>query len=92
MTGAYVAYLTITFPHWQRRNLKVQAYLDYLCPFAFLTAIYMDTPCATTLDYDVLWTIIAILNAGLYGAVGAALIKLGRALRGKFRTTNNEFH
>jgi|SRR5581483_2287021 len=81
MTGVYALYLIIAFPH---RNPSVVAVLGHLSPFAFLTIVFMDTPDATTRDYVTLWSIVAILNAGLYGTMGLVFIRLVRVLRRKY--------
>jgi hypothetical protein len=70
---SYFAYLSITFPN---RNPRVESVFDVLCPPSFLTLVYLDVPTATTAQYAVVWVFVAILNAGLYGVVGALVIKL----------------
>lgn len=40
------------------------------------TEFYVDAPHASTEQYGVLWVFIALANAGLYGLIGALLIKL----------------
>jgi hypothetical protein len=69
-----VGYLWINFPH---QNLRVTRILDALCPPSVLTLIYLDVP-GTTADYALTGAVVAILNAGLYGAIGAAVTRLLR--------------
>lgn len=75
VTAVYVMYLAVTLPHWQQRSPNVLTLLRILCPFAFLDMMFIDMP-ATAWDSAVLWTIISLLNAGLFGMVGAVLINL----------------
>ena len=77
VTCLYVAYLWVSYPH---RKLRLISIFDALCPPSFLTLIYMDVQ-GTTADYAVTWTEVALLNAGLYGLIGAALSKLLRVRR-----------
>ena len=69
VTCLYVAYLRYSYPH---RNLRVISIFDRLCPFSFLTLIYIDVP-GTTVDHIIAWAEVAVLNAGLYGVIGAAI-------------------
>jgi hypothetical protein len=78
ITCTFVAYLYATYPN---RNLRVESVLSKLCPFSWLTLIYLDLPSATVSQYARVWTVVAILNAALYGAVGATVAKLLRVLR-----------
>lgn len=78
LTGAYVLYLVVTFPH---RDLRVTTLFDRLCPFSFLAVVFVDTPNATLKDYVTVWTLAAVLDAALYGVVAAILIKFGRVVR-----------
>jgi MFS family permease len=77
VTGAYLMYLAITLPHWQQRNLKVVAFFELVCPFAFFNAIFIDTP-ATGGNFALLWVIVSILDGGLYGVIGAILTRLAK--------------
>jgi len=72
VTCLYVGYLWYSYPH---QNLRVISILDRLCPPSFLTLIYMDVR-GTTIDYIITWTEVAVLNAGLYGVIGAAISRL----------------
>ena len=74
VTCSYIAYLWLGYPH---PNLRVVSIFDELCPPSFLTLIYIDVP-GTAADHVVTWVEVAILNAGLYGLVGAAISKLPR--------------
>jgi hypothetical protein len=74
VTCLYVVYLWVSYP---QRNLRLTSIFDVLCPPSSLTLIYIDVP-GTTADYAVTWIEVALLNAGLYGFVGAALSRLLR--------------
>jgi len=77
VTCLYIAYLWFSYPH---QNLRVISIFDKLCPPSFLTLIYMDVP-GTTADHAVTWAEVAVLNAGLYGVIGAAVSRLLRVRR-----------
>jgi hypothetical protein len=77
VTGAYLMYLAITLSHWHQRDPRVVGLFEILCPFAFFNAIFIDTP-ATAGDSAVLWAIVSILDAGLYGVIGAILTRLAK--------------
>jgi hypothetical protein len=72
---AYATYLFATYPN---RNPRVESLFDFLCPTSFLTLIYMDVPSASTAQYVVVWALVALTNAMLYGVVGVVLIRLVR--------------
>jgi hypothetical protein len=77
---AYVSYLAFSYLN---RNPRVERVFDFLCPPSNLTAWYIDAPNASTAQYGVLWVVIALINAGLYGAVGVFFVKLGQFIRRK---------
>jgi hypothetical protein len=72
VTCLYVGYLWYSYPH---QNLQVINIFDRLCPPSFLTLIYVDVP-GTTSDHIITWTEVALLNAGLYAVIGAAISRL----------------
>ena len=74
VTCLYVGYLWYSYPH---QNLRVINVFDRLCPPSFLTLIYLDVP-GTTGDHIITWAEVAVLNAGLYGVIGAAISRLLR--------------
>jgi hypothetical protein len=77
VTGAYLMYLAITVPHWQQRSPKIRALFDGLCPFGFLNAIFIDSA-PSTRDSAILWIVVSILNAGLYGLIGFTVARLAK--------------
>jgi len=72
VTCLYVCYLWYSYPH---QNLQVINIFDRLCPPFFLTLIYVDVP-GTTGDHIITWAEVALLNAALYGVIGAAISRL----------------
>jgi hypothetical protein len=69
VTCLYVGYLWYSYPH---QNLHVTNIFERLCPPSFLTLIYVDVP-GTTGDHIITWIEVALLNAGLYGVIGATI-------------------
>ena len=69
-----VGYLWIAYLHASPRVVSV---FFKLCPPSVLTLIYIDVP-GTSVDYAVTWAEVAVLNAGLYGVIGAAVSRLFR--------------
>lgn len=55
----------------------------FLCPPSNLTAWYIDAPSASIMQYLVLWAVIALINAGLYGTVTILALKLGQSVSRK---------
>lgn len=49
-----------------------------LCPPSRLDAWFVDAPNASIVEQCVLWIFIALINAGLYGGIGASVVKLAR--------------
>ena len=72
VTWVYAGYLWHSYPH---QNLQVINIFDRLCPPSFLTLVYVDVP-GTTGDHVITWTEVALVNAGLYAAIGAAISRL----------------
>jgi hypothetical protein len=73
----FLAYLWMTYLH---PSLRVENLFHKLCPPSVLTLIYIDVP-GSTVDYTVTWAEAAVLNAGLYGVIGATVSILLRARR-----------
>ena len=77
---SHVSYLAFSYPN---RNPSVERVFDFLCPPSNLTAWYIDAPKASTAQYAVLWVVIAVINAGLYGRIGVLFVKLSQFTRRK---------
>ena|SRR5450432_973279 len=71
----YAAYLYVSYP--ERNPMIVRAF-GFLCPPSRLDAWFVDAPNASIVEQCVLWVFIALINAGLYGGIGASVIKLAR--------------
>jgi hypothetical protein len=74
------SYLYISYPE---RNPRILRVLDFLCPPSTLDAWFIDAPHASIGEQCVLWVFIALINAGLYGAVGVFFVKLGQFMHRK---------
>jgi hypothetical protein len=71
----FVVALLVFWVTYLNLGLRVEKVFSTLCPPSVLTLIYMDVP-GTTADYMVTWAEVALLNAGLYGAIGAIVSTL----------------
>jgi hypothetical protein len=78
--GFFVAFLACLWMTFLHPSLRVENVFYKLCPPSVLTLIYIDVP-GTTVDYMVTWAVVALLNAGLYGVIGAAVSILFRVRR-----------
>jgi hypothetical protein len=45
---------------------------------AVISHLEVDAPNASIIEQCVLWVFIALINAGLYGGIGASVVKLAR--------------
>jgi hypothetical protein len=72
IAGALLTYLVVSYPN---RNSVVLTLSNYLCPPSALTLMFIDIP-ATSTQWNVLWAIIALSNAALYGVIGGLIGKI----------------
>jgi hypothetical protein len=74
ITAVFVSYQLLTDSQSPiSRNSSLMIVLVILCPPSLLSVA--ADPEAGTNDYYLLWTLIALLNAGLYATVRALLIR-----------------
>ena len=64
-----LAYLVFSYPN---RNPKVEAASNYLVPTSFLTLVGLDTR-PTRTEWTIVWFVIELTNAILYGLIGALI-------------------
>src|SRR5262249_38040938 len=72
VAGSMRVYLVTSYPH---RNPMVVAVLSYLCPPSVLTVAFIDVH-GSNAQWNILWLVIAAVNAVLYGVAGWLIWKL----------------